>query len=718
MQATNTITKASKNGAVDVDSLISRHCTFAPPASPEQFAKNQQDKRLEDARSNLDARARLSSGARLSFRSAMALVKPQSIAKMATKMARPDLFFGSRHVAPIDTDNPMFEPNDHDSTANATWDFAQAIHNDDPTQACAKHCQAMQRVTLFAEHDADNLDDDAQQVKDIDSMLQQLMAGFKEDDFQSLVLRVAASFNAEEVVRSILTSCPASKPSTTNHHVEAFKVSCKKGHLEIVKMLMLDPRVTLEEDWDVKILRAAADIGHCDVVDWLVQDNRVNPGFDRAFALRYYCLAGDTRRARELLSNPQFECASSMLVDASHNGRAQIVELLLCDPRVDPSAHDNQAVTVASSRGHAQVVKLLLDDSRVDPSSDAIFAIKHSSRNGHEEVVRLLLDDPRVNPASSNNFAIQWASHEGHDNVVKLLLADHRVDPSAHDNCVFHYACQMGRVAVVKLLLADPRVDPAADANWAIQLCSRHGHEVLVKLLMADPRVDPSAENNYAIQVSTVRGHAAVVKLLLADPRVDPSVDDNFAIQWASGNGHEEVVKLLLADPRIDPSANDNRAIQLACQHGCQAVAKLLLADPRVDPSAGQPSALGYGIRGGHTGIVKLLLTHAKTVITREALVDADEGDHDSIIVVLLENPQVILSLFEGDTIVSKPNGVLTKALRRQQNRSAWALLLAVERTEGATVRMSDVLRDVIELFARFDVVRQTDWTGADPSID
>jgi hypothetical protein len=61
-------------------------------------------------------------------------------------------------------------------------------------------------------------------------------------------------------------------------------------------MLVLDLRVNLE-GWHVLTLRAAADSGHCDVVDLLVRDDRISASLDRAFALRYYCLAGDMSRA-------------------------------------------------------------------------------------------------------------------------------------------------------------------------------------------------------------------------------------------------------------------------------------------------------------------------------------------------------------------------------------------------------------------------------------
>ena len=47
--------------------------------------------------------------------------------------------------------------------------------------------------------------------------------------------------------------------------------------------------------------------------------------------------------------------------------------------------------------------------------------LKVYAEKGDSEVVELLLADPRVDPSADNNYAIRWASRKGHDKVVKLL---------------------------------------------------------------------------------------------------------------------------------------------------------------------------------------------------------------------------------------------------------------------------------------------------------
>src|SRR3990172_12409974 len=55
---------------------------------------------------------------------------------------------------------------------------------------------------------------------------------------------------------------------------------------------------------------------------------------------------------------------------ASYHGHLNVVNRLLEDDRVDPSANDNYAIRWASNNGHLNVVNRLLEDNRVDPSAN------------------------------------------------------------------------------------------------------------------------------------------------------------------------------------------------------------------------------------------------------------------------------------------------------------------------------------------------------------
>jgi hypothetical protein len=63
----------------------------------------------------------------------------------------------------------------------------------------------------------------------------------------------------------------------------------------------------------------------------------------------------------------------------------QIVNFLLQDPRIDPTVFDNFAVRVACENGHEKVVAMLLKDARVNPAAQNNYAVVAAVKNGHIE---------------------------------------------------------------------------------------------------------------------------------------------------------------------------------------------------------------------------------------------------------------------------------------------------------------------------------------------
>jgi hypothetical protein len=156
---------------------------------------------------------------------------------------------------------------------------------------------------------------------------------------------------------------------------------------------------------------------------------------------------------------------------ACDKGHWAIVDRLLQDDRVDPTADNNKAFQVAASKGYLAIVCRLLEDKRVDPAADNNYAIRVSSSNGHLAIVRRLLEDKRVDPAADNNYAIRMAAlhcspDESDDDDDKTSDNDNdddypdvkvEVDDDANDS-----DCEKNHVAVVERLLQDERVDPCA----------------------------------------------------------------------------------------------------------------------------------------------------------------------------------------------------------------------------------------------------------------
>ncbi len=94
---------------------------------------------------------------------------------------------------------------------------------------------------------------------------------------------------------------------------------------------------------------------------------------------------------------------------------------------LNPSEHNNKLITEASENGHIIIVDRLLEDSRVDPTAFNNFPLQFAVIFGHLHVVNRLLQDPRVDPTANKNAVIQYASNQNKVNIVQRLLEDKRV---------------------------------------------------------------------------------------------------------------------------------------------------------------------------------------------------------------------------------------------------------------------------------------------------
>ncbi len=162
----------------------------------------------------------------------------------------------------------------------------------------------------------------------------------------------------------------------------------------------------------------------------LYKVSKLDMSFDDNESIGWASIKGHTEIVKILLEDPRVDPSdrNNLAIRlASENGHIEIVKLLLKDPRVDPSDYNNYAIIYASTKGHAEIVKLLLADPRVDPSAENNLAIRWAVVNCHKEVVKLLLQDPRVDPSDGDNSAIKRASNNRHKEIVKLLLEDPRV---------------------------------------------------------------------------------------------------------------------------------------------------------------------------------------------------------------------------------------------------------------------------------------------------
>lgn len=148
-------------------------------------------------------------------------------------------------------------------------------------------------------------------------------------------------------------------------------------------------------------------------------------------------------------------------------GDATCVAALLS--AVNPAADDNAALTAAARAGHVAVVELLLADARVDPTARGSLALSFAIASKRAAAAVCLLRDPRVASTRPqwkpevpiNREAFETGAVEvGDPHLLQLLLSLPWADPAKFDNEAIRRAAAIpDQPEIVELLLADPRVD-------------------------------------------------------------------------------------------------------------------------------------------------------------------------------------------------------------------------------------------------------------------
>ena len=245
--------------------------------------------------------------------------------------------------------------------------------------------------------------------------------------------------------------------------MELFLNAIRMNNVEAVNRLLHDHRFLNPSVDDNEAIKLAAELGSVQIVDLLMNDPRVDPAVD-----------GDTPLVIALVKN--------------HPG---VVMRLIQDPRVNTAVENNALIHWAAAHNHIKVVERLIHDPRVDLTSGNNTALCTAALRGHLEVVNLLLRNRDVNPAAQDNLPIRYAAKKGHVRVVDRLLEDSRVNPAARKNAAIRSAAKNHHRKVVERLLVEPAVlaggnlprpDPYSDDPIARMLGDIIEHNSRVRL--------------------------------------------------------------------------------------------------------------------------------------------------------------------------------------------------------------------------------------------
>eukprot|EP01134_Creolimax_fragrantissima_P005631 CFRG5631T1 len=332
-------------------------------------------------------------------------------------------------------------------------------------------------------------------------------------------------------------------------------------------------------------LKASAQKGFHEVLQYLLTISSIDPGCDDNYALIQSCGNGHVSTARLLLGEN-------------------------VSRRVDPSASDNKALRMACANGHAEIVQMLLKTRRVSTSANESECFRVACDYGQIAVVETLLGYhlQRVDIGARDNEAIRKACANGHLGIVKLLLSNEQSDPTAAENEAIRMACANGHYDVVDMLLRNPSVDPSVNYNEAIQKACENGHLDVVVRLLVDRRVDSSIDNDLPLRLACKNGHTRVVEVLLGRPKINPANMNNYALKVAAENGYADVLDILLGDDRVDVCADNQYALKEACRNGCLTVVELLLEEEDIDPANDNSVALTIAAKNGRKDVCNLLI--------------------------------------------------------------------------------------------------------------
>lgn len=237
------------------------------------------------------------------------------------------------------------------------------------------------------------------------------------------------SVNDNNMLRELLSDPHA---PIVREHIP-FMIAAKHGNTEAVQILLLDKRADPNGIYDQCPFNIAAQNGYAEIMELLY--SRTNSAFymdkslyETAIEKSFVDVIRFFHRRNGLLAKFGIPTIHASLEKASKKGDADIVEIILKHPDVNPAINENTPIRNAARAGQLEIVRILLADQRVDPGAKNNEALEWSARNGHINVVRLLLSDPRVDPTANNYTAFRHALSKGKGEVVKIFLADDRID--------------------------------------------------------------------------------------------------------------------------------------------------------------------------------------------------------------------------------------------------------------------------------------------------
>jgi ankyrin repeat protein len=170
--------------------------------------------------------------------------------------------------------------------------------------------------------------------------------------------------NGDVDIVDILLQLDLLDPSVNN---SAIREASKNGHIDVVDRLLQGDRSRVDPTFDnIVAFRLACQNGHIEVVDRLLQNNMVHDIQEAMYQASYYKQIDVMDRLLRNGADPSVK-NNIILYMAWRLNHIDVIDRLLQDDRIDPTTNNNELLCGSVGYGNNDIVYLLLKDGRVDP---------------------------------------------------------------------------------------------------------------------------------------------------------------------------------------------------------------------------------------------------------------------------------------------------------------------------------------------------------------
>jgi len=220
----------------------------------------------------------------------------------------------------------------------------------------------------------------------------------------------------------------------TIYAYEVLRYSITNGCTNVVRLFLLDPRIDR-----LSILNCNAAVkkayfaNHIDTVKILMEDKRITLyTYDIIQIVKNACISGHKEIMKILLENCKhydYKFNENVALGlACKYGHIEIVELLLKISNINPWEKNNYAIKQACANGHVEIVKILIKLINFYNSKILSDGVYEACKNNRIEVLKTLLEHKHTKPSAENNIALYIAAVHKYRDIVELLLKDRRTN--------------------------------------------------------------------------------------------------------------------------------------------------------------------------------------------------------------------------------------------------------------------------------------------------